>query len=753
MKPKHGKPKWDGKGNFKNAPLRKKDLKELEKREISNLQSLYDQVTADNISTFDDMPLSDRTKKGLSEFGFVTPTEIQRESILIALRGLDVLGAAKTGSGKTLAFLLPVLEKLYCKQWTKFDGLGALIITPTRELAMQIYQTLVNVGKFHDFSAGLIIGGKELEFEKDRLDTINIIICTPGRLLHHMDQNPLFSSTNLQILILDEADRCLDMGFEREMNGIIENLPETRQTLLFSATQTKKVKDLARLSLSDPKYVSVHEHEKYKTPAGLTQSYLFIGQHDKLTMLWSFIKSHPKQKIIIFFATCNQVKFVFDIVCKLRPYNTLYCLNGKIRQDKRMETYQAFCRKQHAVLFATDLASRGLDFPEIHWVIHADCPEDVETYIHRSGRTARYYKGGESLLLLNPSEKRFVEILESNKIPITEIKVNPNQLVSPTAKIQAFLAKYPELKASAQRAFVSYCKSVFLMKDKQVFDFSGLDTAEFAKSLGLVATPRIRFIDKAQKSKNPGKKLSPSEEKTAPAKKAADGFNFMSDSEGEDSDDGFLKMKRVNHQLEEMSIDEPKLEEPQVRQHVLTRAKVAKRMLKKKINPNKKVLFDEEGQAILDKSKVKATDIGKSYEEADEGGLDITEAKKVMQEEDKFDRKLFREKLKAKRKELKEKLKEEAREKRGVAKAGNESSGEDSGSEPDTSWLPDPDKVYNKDNNSEDDEEGNKKIKKRKMEVEEEDSDESEDSFDGLNKREKEELALKFLSSKKMLSS
>ncbi len=152
---------------------------------------------------------------------------------------MDVLGAAKTGSGKTLAFVIPVLERLYCLQWTRLDGLGALIITPTRELAYQIFETIRKVGLQHDLSAGLIIGGKDLNFEKKRLHQCNIMICTPGRLLHHMDENPIFDCSNLQILVIDEADRCLDLGFSHTMNGIIENLPPKRQTLLFSATQTK----------------------------------------------------------------------------------------------------------------------------------------------------------------------------------------------------------------------------------------------------------------------------------------------------------------------------------------------------------------------------------------------------------------------------------------------------------------------------------------------------------------------------------
>ena len=261
------------------------------------------------INTFKDLPLSQKTLKGLKENNYVTPTDIQRQAIGYALLGKDILGAAKTGSGKTLAFLIPILEILFCKKWTRLDGVGALVISPTRELAYQIYETLRKVGHLHDFSAGLIIGGQNLKFERKRMDQINILICTPGRLLQHMDENPLFDCSNLQILVLDEADRCLDMGFEATMNAIIENLPPKRQTLLFSATQTKSVKDLARLSLSFPTYVAPHEQAETVTPESLQQSYIVCEIDEKVGILWSFIKNHLKQKVLVFMATCKQVKY------------------------------------------------------------------------------------------------------------------------------------------------------------------------------------------------------------------------------------------------------------------------------------------------------------------------------------------------------------------------------------------------------------------------------------------------------------
>jgi len=233
------------KGNKKNPKVKhfpnRVKTGAIEQNEISNLQSRYKTVDPSTVKTFKDLPLSKKTLQGLQENKYVVPTKVQQESILLALRGLDVLGAAETGSGKTLAFLIPVLERLYCKQWTSLDGLGALIITPTRELALQIFDTFKKVGHLHDFSAGLIIGGKDLNFEKKRLHRCNIMICTPGRLLHHMDENPLFDCSRLEMLIIDEADRCLDSGFQDAMNGILENIHSERQTLLFSATQTKYV--------------------------------------------------------------------------------------------------------------------------------------------------------------------------------------------------------------------------------------------------------------------------------------------------------------------------------------------------------------------------------------------------------------------------------------------------------------------------------------------------------------------------------
>lgn len=177
-----------------------------------------------------------------------------------------------------------------------------------------------------------------------------------------MDETPNFSCDNLKILVLDEADRILDMGFSETMNGIIENLPQSRQTLLFSATQTKSVKDLARLSLKNPTYVSVHEHASESTPKNLIQTYVVCDTHEKVNFLWSFIRNHLNQKIIVFFQSCKQVKYIYELFSRMQTGMTTLALYGTMNQIRRMEVYDQYCRKLNAILFATDIAARGLGY-------------------------------------------------------------------------------------------------------------------------------------------------------------------------------------------------------------------------------------------------------------------------------------------------------------------------------------------------------------------------------------------------------
>jgi ATP-dependent RNA helicase DDX10/DBP4 len=477
----------------------------------SLIQRVEDLDLKGSLKNFADLPLSDPTSRGLSASHYKTMTDIQSRAISHGLKGRDILGAAKTGSGKTLAFIVPVLENLYRRQWTEYDGLGALILSPTRELAIQIFEVLRKVGRYHGFSAGLVIGGRSLREEQDRLGRMNILVCTPGRILQHLDQTAMFETNNLQLLVMDEADRILDMGFQHSVDAIIDHLPKQRQTMLFSATQTKKVSDLARLSLQEPEYVAVHEAAASATPATLQQHYVITPLPQKLDTLWSFIRSNLKSKTVVFLSSGKQVRFVYESLRHLQPGIPLMHLHGRQKQGGRLDITTKFSQSQHAVLFATDVVARGLDFPAVDWVIQMDCPEDADTYIHRVGRTARYERVGRAVLFLDPSEEKgMLQRLEQKKVPIERINIKANKQQSIKNQLQNMCFKDPELKYLGQKAFISYVKSIYVQKDKDVFNLKDLPLEEYAGSLGLPGAPRIKFIkgDDTKERKNASWKMA-----------------------------------------------------------------------------------------------------------------------------------------------------------------------------------------------------------------------------------------------------
>ncbi|KAL2142658.1 hypothetical protein VTI28DRAFT_872 [Corynascus sepedonium] len=490
----------DGLPHRKKPIPKKAEAKSLKRKrgeeDLGKLKAAVEQLDpkSADIKNFTDLPLCEATATGLRASHFEVLTDIQRAAIPLALKGSDILGAAKTGSGKTLAFLVPVLEKLFHAKWTEYDGLGALIISPTRELAVQIFEVLRKIGRNHYFSAGLVIGGKSLKEEAERLGRMNILVCTPGRMLQHLDQTAGFDVNNLQILVLDEADRIMDMGFQSAVDALVEHLPKTRQTLLFSATQSKRVSDLARLSLKDPEYVSAHEAAPSATPTTLQQSYIVTPLAEKLDTLWGFLRTNLKSKIIVFLSSGKQVRFVFESFKRMQPGIPLLHLHGRQKQVARMEITSRFSSAKYACLFATDVVARGVDFPAVDWVIQVDCPEDADTYIHRVGRTARYQSKGRAVLFLEPSEEEgFLKRLEHKKVPIKRVNVRENKKKSIKNELQSYNFQSPDLKYLGQKAFISYTRSIYLQKDKEVFKFNELDLDGFAESLGLPGAPQIKF--------------------------------------------------------------------------------------------------------------------------------------------------------------------------------------------------------------------------------------------------------------------
>lgn len=253
---------------------------------------------------FDNLPISEKIKKALRTMGFTMMTEIQAKSIPECLAGSDLVGAAKTGSGKTLAFLIPIVELLNRIQFTRKQGTGAIVISPTRELSLQIYGVLRDLIEFAECpqTHGLIMGGANRKAEAEKLvKGVNIVVATPGRLHDHLANTAGFVYQRLQILVIDEADRILDQGFEEDMHQIIKLLPSNdHQTILFSATQTRKVEDLARLSMKpNPVYTGVHDDARVATVEGLQQGYVLCPAEKRFMLLYSFLKKNKNKKIMV----------------------------------------------------------------------------------------------------------------------------------------------------------------------------------------------------------------------------------------------------------------------------------------------------------------------------------------------------------------------------------------------------------------------------------------------------------------------
>lgn len=333
--------------------------------DIPSIQPLSLPTTGEEPQLFSELSLSPNLMKAIAEMGFTKLTEVQSKTIPPLLAGRDVLGAAKTGSGKTLAFLIPAIEMLTSLRFKPRNGTGAIIITPTRELALQIFGVARDLMAHHSQTLGIVMGGANRRSEEDKLSKgVNLLIATPGRLLDHLQNTKGFVFKNLKALIIDEADRILEIGFEDEMRQIIKILPNAeetkRQTMLFSATQTTKVEDLARISLrKGPLYINVHQKEEASTVEGLTQGYVACESDKRFLLLFSFLKRFHGKKIIVFFSSCNCVKYYAELLNYIDL--PVLDLHGKQKQQKRTNTFFEFSNAKSGTLICTDVAARGLD--------------------------------------------------------------------------------------------------------------------------------------------------------------------------------------------------------------------------------------------------------------------------------------------------------------------------------------------------------------------------------------------------------
>jgi ATP-dependent RNA helicase DDX18/HAS1 len=457
---------------------------------------------------FKDLPISDKTKDALTALGFEKMTLIQAKSIPECLAGSDIVGAAKTGSGKTLAFLIPIIELLVRVQFTRKQGTGALIISPTRELSLQIYGVLRDIMEHAKFpqTHGLVMGGANRKAEADKLiKGVNILVATPGRLVDHLANTQGFNYQRLQMFVIDEADRILEQGFEEDMHQIIKLLPKQRQTVLFSATQTRKVEDLARLSVQGtPVYVGVHDDSVAATVEGLQQGYVLCPSEKRFLLLFTFLKKNKGKKIMVFFSSCNSVKFHAELLNYIDI--PVMDIHGKQKQQKRTTTFFQFCKADSGIMLCTDVAARGLDIPMVDWIIQYDPPDDPKEYIHRVGRTARGTNGkGRALLFLLPEETTFLKYLRLAKVTLQEYEFPVNKVANIGSQMTMLIEKNFYLNKSARDAYKSYLLSYASHGHKDIFNVHELDLQGVGVAFGFTVPPRVDLNFSARGDKNTGR--------------------------------------------------------------------------------------------------------------------------------------------------------------------------------------------------------------------------------------------------------
>lgn len=366
--------------------------------------------------TFEELGLHDKILEAISYMNFKEATPIQEMAIPLIMEGRDLIGCAQTGTGKTAAFILPIIDKIL---ENPTDKTNTLVIVPTRELAIQIEQQIQGFAYFGPVGSIAIYGGgdgKEWPIEKKALTNgMNFIVATPGKLIAHLNMGYVdFSS--VEHLILDEADRMLDMGFSEDIKKIVKHLPQKRQNLLFSATMPKEIRALADELLHDPEEITL---SLAKPAEGVLQAAYLVYPEQKTALVKRLINDKPNYKSILLFTSTK--KMVSEIVRALQgPGYSVKAISSDLEQSERNEVLNHFKAKQIRVLVATDVLSRGIDIKDIDLVINFDVPGDAEDYVHRVGRTARAASTGVAITLVSPDDMyRFhkIERLIEREVP------------------------------------------------------------------------------------------------------------------------------------------------------------------------------------------------------------------------------------------------------------------------------------------------------------------------------------------------
>jgi superfamily II DNA/RNA helicase len=375
--------------------------------EVATAPSLPVDIVLEPEVVFSELGLSEPILRAIEEMGYRSPTPIQRQAIPVVLMGRDVLGCAQTGTGKTAGFTLPLLDILTGSR-ARARMPRSLILEPTRELALQVAENFLKYGKYLKLNHALLIGGESMSDQKEALNRgVDVLIATPGRLLDLFERGGLLL-TDVKVLVIDEADRMLDMGFIPDVERIVSLLPRTRQTLFFSATIAPEIRRLADAFLQNPKEITVSKSASVATT--ITERLAMVAEHDKREALRRMIRSEDVQNALIF---CNRKRDVDILFKSLSRHNfSVGALHGDMTQPMRFATLEKFKANEIRLLVCSDVAARGLDIGGLSHVFNFDVPHHAEDYVHRIGRTGRAGREGRAFTIATPEDRMAVEAIE-----------------------------------------------------------------------------------------------------------------------------------------------------------------------------------------------------------------------------------------------------------------------------------------------------------------------------------------------------
>ncbi|XP_059054807.1 probable ATP-dependent RNA helicase DDX55 homolog [Achroia grisella] len=453
----------------------------------------------------------------INEQGFKAMTPIQAAVIPLVLSCKDVAAEAVTGSGKTLAFVVPMLEMLLKKSRDgplRKDFVYAVIISPTRELATQIYKVIeqfLQQPELSHVTLALLVGGRSVDADVESLQRGgHIAVCTPGRLGDLLAERKQLNLPGrlreLEFLVLDEADRLLDLGFSATLTTILQYLPRQRRTGLFSATQTKELQDLVRAGLRNPVVVSVKEKSTISTPVLLENYYVIVEPQDKFLFLLNFIRNRKLVKGIFFLPTCACVDYWADVLPVFLPDIQVFAIHGKMKQ-KRSKVLEKFREADNTILLCTDLLARGLDIPEVEWVLQWEPPTSPAALVHRAGRAARAGAPGCSLLPLLPTEDTYVPFIRTNQmVHLKDWRQSKDEIkISDKLRLKVLKLLHEQQKRDraifdkGQRAFVSHMRAYSKHECNLLLQLKELPLGHIATSYGLLKLPVMPEIKQEHK--------------------------------------------------------------------------------------------------------------------------------------------------------------------------------------------------------------------------------------------------------------